>query len=120
MPFFSEVTWRNLAAPLAGAAESVHLATYPDADAASVDRELLEEMATTREAVVDVYEGAVSGTGMVSGIVSAVRILFVTGVVNGTATSGSDAGFYIETQGRVERATRVESEDLIASETSGC
>ena len=50
-PFFSEVTWRNLARPLPGAAESVHLATYPDADADSLDWGLLEEMALTREAV---------------------------------------------------------------------
>jgi isoleucyl-tRNA synthetase len=51
LPFFSEVTWRNLAAPLAGAAESVHLTRYPEADATAIDRQLLEDMAATREAV---------------------------------------------------------------------
>lgn len=51
LPFFSEVTWRTLVKPLAGAAESVHLASYPDADAASIDAALLDEMAATREAV---------------------------------------------------------------------
>ncbi len=50
-PFFAEVTWRNLAAPLPGAASSVHLASYPDADPATIDARLLEEMDTTREAV---------------------------------------------------------------------
>jgi isoleucyl-tRNA synthetase len=50
-PFFSEVTWQNLAKPLPGAAKSVHLATYPEADPAAVDHTLLEEMAATREAV---------------------------------------------------------------------
>lgn len=51
LPFFSEVTWRTLVKPLAGAAESVHLAGYPDAVAASIDTALLDEMAATREAV---------------------------------------------------------------------
>ncbi len=51
LPFFSEVTWRTLVKPLPGAAESVHLAAYPDADAASIDAALLGEMAATREAV---------------------------------------------------------------------
>ena len=50
-PFFSEVTWRNLAAPLDSAAESVHLASYPDADASTIDDGLLNEMAMTRQAV---------------------------------------------------------------------
>ncbi|MBI2423724.1 MAG: isoleucine--tRNA ligase [Candidatus Hydrogenedentes bacterium] len=50
-PFFSEVTWRNLTQALPGAAESVHLAPYPVADAATLDRELLEAMEITREAV---------------------------------------------------------------------
>ena len=50
-PFFSEVTWQNLAKPLPGAASSVHLATYPTADAATVDQRLLEDMAATRDAV---------------------------------------------------------------------
>jgi isoleucyl-tRNA synthetase len=51
VPFFCETTWRNLAKPLPGAAESVHLTTYPDADAATLDRQLLDDMAVTREAV---------------------------------------------------------------------
>lgn len=51
VPFFSEYSWRALAKPLPGAAESVHLASYPDADPAALDRTLLDEMATTREAV---------------------------------------------------------------------
>ncbi len=50
-PFFSEYTWRALAAPLPGAAESVHLAAYPAADPAVIDRDLLDGMAITREAV---------------------------------------------------------------------
>ncbi|HEX72159.1 MAG TPA: isoleucine--tRNA ligase, partial [Candidatus Hydrogenedentes bacterium] len=50
-PFFSEYTWRALATPLPGAAESVHLATYPAADPAAIDRDLLDGMAVTREAV---------------------------------------------------------------------
>lgn len=50
-PFFSEYTWRALAAPLPGAPESVHLATYPAADPAAIDRDLLDGMAVTREAV---------------------------------------------------------------------
>ncbi|MBI2436029.1 MAG: class I tRNA ligase family protein, partial [Candidatus Hydrogenedentes bacterium] len=50
-PFFAEVTWRNLAKPLPGAAESVHLTDYPDAEAAAIDQQLLDEMGVTREAV---------------------------------------------------------------------
>jgi isoleucyl-tRNA synthetase len=50
-PFFTEVTWRNLVKPLPGAFESVHLAEYPQADAARIDRGLIEEMAVTRQAV---------------------------------------------------------------------
>jgi len=50
-PFFSEVTWRNLAGPLPGAVESVHLTTYPDADEAAIDQKLLNDMGTTREVV---------------------------------------------------------------------
>jgi len=50
-PFFSEVTWRNLAAPLPGAPESVHLTTFPGADEDAVDQRLLSDMALTREAV---------------------------------------------------------------------
>jgi isoleucyl-tRNA synthetase len=50
-PFFTEATWRNLAKPLPGAFESVHLAEYPTADAARIDRALIDEMAITRQAV---------------------------------------------------------------------
>lgn len=50
-PFFSEVTWLNLAKPLPGAAESVHLCSYPSADASAIDYPLLDDMAVTREAV---------------------------------------------------------------------
>jgi len=50
-PFFSEHTWRTLASPLPGAAESVHLTDYPSAEADALDTHLLEEMAVTREAV---------------------------------------------------------------------
>ena len=53
VPFFSEYTWRHLTKPLAeeGALESVHLSTYPKADAALLDRALLLQMEATREAV---------------------------------------------------------------------
>jgi len=53
VPFFSDYTWRHLAQPLVphGAAESVHLATYPTAGAAALDTRLLDEMDATREAV---------------------------------------------------------------------
>ncbi|MFM1922020.1 MAG: hypothetical protein RLZZ303_3654, partial [Candidatus Hydrogenedentota bacterium] len=53
VPFFSEFTWRHLVKPLVpfGAPESVHLASYPDADASALDRELLAQMETTREVV---------------------------------------------------------------------
>ena len=51
LPFFSESTWLNLAKPLPGAAESVHLTTYPEAEAGAIDHALLDAMAATREAV---------------------------------------------------------------------
>ena len=51
VPFFSEVTWRNLRQPLPGAPESVHLTAYPDAVRAGIDTRLLDEMAAAREAV---------------------------------------------------------------------
>ena len=51
MPFFAEVTWRNLHKPLPGDPESVHLTSYPDANKTSLDMQLLDEMAATREAV---------------------------------------------------------------------
>jgi isoleucyl-tRNA synthetase len=50
-PFFSDVTWRNLASALPGAPESVHLTRYPEADATALDTGLLDEMAAVREAV---------------------------------------------------------------------
>lgn len=50
-PFFSEVTWRNLAKPLPGAPISVHLASYPEVDATAIDHPLLGDMEITREAV---------------------------------------------------------------------
>ena len=50
-PFFSEVTWQNLAKPLPGAASSVHLATYPEAGATALDQRLLDNMAATRDVV---------------------------------------------------------------------
>ncbi|MBX3176581.1 MAG: isoleucine--tRNA ligase [Candidatus Hydrogenedentes bacterium] len=50
-PFFAEVTWRNLVRPVPDAADSVHLAAYPEASAMNIDHGLLEEMALTREAV---------------------------------------------------------------------
>ncbi|MFP4500559.1 MAG: isoleucine--tRNA ligase [Candidatus Hydrogenedentota bacterium] len=51
LPFFSEVTWQNLAKPLPGAAESVHLTFFPEADAKAIDHILLGAMGATREAV---------------------------------------------------------------------
>jgi len=50
-PFFSEVTWRNLVRPLDDAPMSVHLAEYPAADPAGLDRGLIEQMRITRQAV---------------------------------------------------------------------
>ncbi len=50
-PFFAETTWRNLARPLPGAPDSVHLTGYPRAEAESIDRKLLADMEATREAV---------------------------------------------------------------------
>jgi isoleucyl-tRNA synthetase len=51
VPFFSETTWQNLTKPLAGAADSVHLATYPQVEDKDIDHTLLEAMEVTREAV---------------------------------------------------------------------
>jgi isoleucyl-tRNA synthetase len=53
VPFFSEYTWRHLVQPLSaqGAAESVHLASYPTADADALDHALLLQMEATREVV---------------------------------------------------------------------
>lgn len=50
-PFYSEVTWQNLTRGIAGAPESVHLASYPKADETALDTALLEQMDVTREAV---------------------------------------------------------------------
>lgn len=51
VPFFSEVTWKNLTKPLKTATESVHLSTYPIANPEEIDNVLLENMALAREAV---------------------------------------------------------------------
>ncbi len=51
VPFFSEITWRNLTKPLKTASESVHLCTYPEANPAEIDKVLLENMSLAREAV---------------------------------------------------------------------
>lgn len=50
-PFFAETTWRNLARPLTGAPESVHLSPYPKAAHDAVDTALLASMAAVRDAV---------------------------------------------------------------------
>ncbi len=50
-PFLAEELWRNLAAGRAGRGESVHLADYPVADPALVDRALEEAMAAARQIV---------------------------------------------------------------------
>jgi len=50
-PFFADATWRNLAKPLPGAPESVHLSSYPEAQAAEIDAVLLTSMAAVRDAV---------------------------------------------------------------------
>ena len=42
MPFLSEEIFQNLAASVNGGMESVHLESYPEADSASIDRELSE------------------------------------------------------------------------------
>ncbi len=51
VPFFSEITWQNLTKPLKTATESVHLATFPEANPDEIDNTLLENMALAREAV---------------------------------------------------------------------
>ncbi|HOF41781.1 MAG TPA: DUF5915 domain-containing protein, partial [Candidatus Hydrogenedentes bacterium] len=51
VPFFAEITWRNLSKPLPGAPESVHLCAYPSASRDGIDIQLLDEMAAAREAV---------------------------------------------------------------------
>jgi len=51
VPFFSEVTWKNLTRPLNEAPESVHLSAYPNAKQDDLDFALLEQMGATREAV---------------------------------------------------------------------
>jgi isoleucyl-tRNA synthetase len=53
VPFFSEEMYQNLVvrAGVGHAAESVHLARYPEADASVVDERLAEDMAAVREIV---------------------------------------------------------------------
>jgi len=53
IPFFSEEIYQNLAvrAGAKGAAESVHLARYPEPDASADDERLAEDMAAVREIV---------------------------------------------------------------------
>ena len=50
-PFFAETTWRNLAGPLPGAPESVHLSNFPQADRETLDWSLIQDMTLTRDAV---------------------------------------------------------------------
>ncbi len=50
-PFFAETTWRNLAAPLPGAPESVHLSDFPKKSDRPLDTALMLSMGLTREAV---------------------------------------------------------------------
>lgn len=50
-PFYAEATWRNLAAPLPGAPESVHISDFPRAKAEDIDWAMIADMALTREAV---------------------------------------------------------------------
>jgi len=50
-PFLTEELWQNLAAGADGAAESVHLADYPEPDEAAVDPELDERMQAVRDIV---------------------------------------------------------------------
>ena len=51
VPFFSEVTWRNLTKPLPAAFCSVHLAEFPNAQQANVDYNLIAKMGRTRDVV---------------------------------------------------------------------
>ncbi|MCJ7832531.1 MAG: DUF5915 domain-containing protein, partial [Actinobacteria bacterium] len=51
IPFTSEAMWRNLAAGRDGAAISVHLSDYPQAQAADIDPSLDTAMAAAREIV---------------------------------------------------------------------
>ncbi|HQL95503.1 MAG TPA: class I tRNA ligase family protein, partial [Candidatus Hydrogenedentes bacterium] len=50
-PFYAEATWRNLAAPLPGVPESVHMSDFPRAAAEAIDWALITDMGLTREAV---------------------------------------------------------------------
>lgn len=50
-PFLAEELYRNLEAARAGAAESVHLATWPEADANAIDEQLSSEVATVQRMV---------------------------------------------------------------------
>ncbi len=51
IPFTSEALWRNLAAGMPGAPESVHLSDYPSPDDARIDPSLDEAMRVVREIV---------------------------------------------------------------------
>ncbi|MCC7209059.1 MAG: class I tRNA ligase family protein, partial [Anaerolineae bacterium] len=52
MPFLSESMYRNLVVPVdAGAAESVHLSWWPQADESLIDRALMDEMALIKRLV---------------------------------------------------------------------
>ncbi|MBI2896921.1 MAG: isoleucine--tRNA ligase [Deltaproteobacteria bacterium] len=51
LPFATEEMWQDLAVPTGSVAESVHLASYPDADTRAVDEVLSAEMAAVREVV---------------------------------------------------------------------
>lgn len=47
-PFLAEAMWRNLASPLPGAAESIHLCDFPEPDPGAIDWQLSERMALVR------------------------------------------------------------------------
>ncbi len=50
-PFLAEELYRNLEGGRAGAAESVHLATWPEVDASAIDEQLSSEVATVQRMV---------------------------------------------------------------------
>ncbi len=50
-PFLAEELYRNLEARVEGAAESVHLASWPEVDAAAIDEQLSTEVATVQRMV---------------------------------------------------------------------
>ncbi len=49
VPFTAEAMWSSLAAPRDGAAESVHLSSWPTVDASRLDAQLATDMALVRE-----------------------------------------------------------------------